>query len=249
IRNAAHDSVCACSRDEVVDAVLHRYGEATDIGEGLVERAVAGLASRAGGDGGGGGAGAGGAGAVVVNPVARTRGGLVELRLPGAEAPAGTQLVRRHGGDVGLVEGPAALVTPAAEEGDWSAGHEAFRLETADGRELVANERVDGGQLVTPAVRAALAAVDEPGPVRLRVRRREAVTVLARVEDVPGFGWARWTPDAGAAGAGGAAGADRTAPVTVDGLRLTNGLVAVEVDPEDGTFSLDGHAGLGRLVD
>src|SRR5690606_28329015 len=79
IRNAAHDSVCACSIDEVVDAVLHRCGEATDIGEGLVERAVAGLASLAGGDGGGGGAGAGGAGAVVVNPVARTRGGLVEL--------------------------------------------------------------------------------------------------------------------------------------------------------------------------
>ena len=29
IRNSAHDSICACSVDEVCDAVLHRYAEAT----------------------------------------------------------------------------------------------------------------------------------------------------------------------------------------------------------------------------
>src|SRR6476660_9805262 len=39
IRNGAHDSVCACSVDEVCDAVLHRYAEARQIGEGLAERA------------------------------------------------------------------------------------------------------------------------------------------------------------------------------------------------------------------
>ena len=38
IRNAAHDSICACSVDDVVDAVLHRYAEARHIGEGLTER-------------------------------------------------------------------------------------------------------------------------------------------------------------------------------------------------------------------
>ena len=39
IRNAAHDSVCACSVDEVCDAVLHRYAEARQIAEGLTDRA------------------------------------------------------------------------------------------------------------------------------------------------------------------------------------------------------------------
>ena len=38
-------------------------------------------------------------------------------------------------------------------------------------------------------------------------------------------------------------------PVTVDELHLANGRVSVDVDPADGTFSIDGHAGLGRLVD
>ena len=37
--------------------------------------------------------------------------------------------------------------------------------------------------------------------------------------------------------------------MTVDGTTLTNGLVTVDVDPADGTFSLDGLAGLGQLVD
>jgi mannosylglycerate hydrolase len=228
IHNAAHDSVCACSIDEVCDAVLHRYAEATDIGQGLAERAVAGLAGRAGAHG-----------VVVVNPSARTRGGLVEVRVPGADAPAGTQLVRRHGGDVVLVEGPAALVTPAAEQVDWSRSVEAFSVETAEGRVLVGNERRRRSQLVTPDVRAALAAVDEPGTVRLRVRRPPETTVLAHVADVPGFGWTVWQP-------GPASGPE---PVTVDGTAIANGLVRVDVDPTDGTFALDGHRGLGRLVD
>ena len=42
VRNSAHDSICACSADEVVDAVLHRYAEARQIGDGLTEQALAG---------------------------------------------------------------------------------------------------------------------------------------------------------------------------------------------------------------
>ena len=37
--------------------------------------------------------------------------------------------------------------------------------------------------------------------------------------------------------------------VTADEHRLENGIVTVEVDPTDGTFSVDGHRGLGQLVD
>ena len=40
VRNAAHDSVCACSVDDVVDAVLDRYAEARQIGEGLADQAL-----------------------------------------------------------------------------------------------------------------------------------------------------------------------------------------------------------------
>ena len=36
IRNSAHDSICACSVDAVCDAVLHRFGEATEIADGLI---------------------------------------------------------------------------------------------------------------------------------------------------------------------------------------------------------------------
>jgi alpha-mannosidase len=35
VRNSAHDSICACSVDDVVDAVLHRYAEARTIATGL----------------------------------------------------------------------------------------------------------------------------------------------------------------------------------------------------------------------
>ena len=81
VRNSAHDSVCACSIDEVCGAVLHRYAEVADIGAGLAERAAAALAARVDHPG-----------PVVVNPTARPRGGVVKLALPGTEAPPGTRL-------------------------------------------------------------------------------------------------------------------------------------------------------------
>ena len=46
IRNAAHDSVCACSVDEVCDAVLHRYASAAGLGGGLTERALRAVAAQ-----------------------------------------------------------------------------------------------------------------------------------------------------------------------------------------------------------
>ena len=71
IRNAAHDSICACSVDEVVDAVLHRYAEARHIGEGLTDQALHDP-----------GRSMAEPGPVVVNPSAHDRGGLVEVVVP-----------------------------------------------------------------------------------------------------------------------------------------------------------------------
>ena len=75
VRNCAHDSICACSVDPVVDAVIHRYDEAIDVADGLAGRALKSI-----------GAAAGGSGAVVVNPVARRRTGVVDLLLDGVAA-------------------------------------------------------------------------------------------------------------------------------------------------------------------
>ncbi len=68
IRNAAHDSICACSHDDVCLAVLHRYAEAGQIADGLISRALRAVARHSPV-----------AGPVIVNPSARTRGGVVEI--------------------------------------------------------------------------------------------------------------------------------------------------------------------------
>jgi alpha-mannosidase len=55
---------------------------------------------------------------------------------------------------------------------------------------------------------------------------------------VPGYGWAAFRPARLGAGA-----------VRGDRSWLENSLVRVDVDPADGTFAINGVAGLGRLVD
>src|SRR5213592_855633 len=47
LQNAAHDSICGCSADEVSAQVLVRYGEAEQIGNALAQRAVERIAANA----------------------------------------------------------------------------------------------------------------------------------------------------------------------------------------------------------
>lgn len=66
--------------------------------------------------------------------------------------------------------------------------------------------------------------------------------VLARPSPVQGFGWSAFEV------------APLAHPVTLGDhgggrLTLSNGLVTVDVDPAEGTFSVDGRGGYGRLVD
>jgi mannosylglycerate hydrolase len=117
----------------------------------------------------------------------------------------------------------------------------AFTVHAVDGTELLRVIREPAGTLVTPPIRQQLAELrdDRAGElVSVRVTTPPAVTVLAHVDEVPGYGWAAW--------AGTSSG---TEPATADALRLDNGVLSVEVDPTDGTFTIDGHGGLGRLVD
>ncbi|MGH9046196.1 MAG: alpha-mannosidase, partial [Acidimicrobiales bacterium] len=72
VRNAAHDSICACSVDSVVDSVLERFAESHRVADGLAQRALDALAESMAKPG-----------PVVVNPSARVRSGIVELLVSG----------------------------------------------------------------------------------------------------------------------------------------------------------------------
>jgi hypothetical protein len=77
--------------------------------------------------------------------------------------------------------------------------------------------------------------------VRVTVDQPAMRRILSRQESVPGFGWATFAP------------AHLVHPVTADDSNLvatlSNGLMTVVVNPDDGTFSLNGVPGYGRLVD
>ncbi len=93
VRNSAHDSVCACSVDEVVDAVLHRYAEA---------RAIAVRAGRPGGEGVhafAGGAWPHGTQPLATVPLGGRRAGRPGRRPGTGERPGAFRTVRAAGVD------------------------------------------------------------------------------------------------------------------------------------------------------
>jgi 2-O-(6-phospho-alpha-D-mannosyl)-D-glycerate hydrolase len=236
IRNSAHDSVCACSHDDVVAAVLHRYAEARHIADGLTTRALRTL-----------GRSLQATGAVIVNPSARDRGGVVELDLPGPVSAAGLQLLDEVPAEALLHDIVAADAVLVVEREIFLHPHLTdLELELDGDRARVllrtGDRLLDAPPANTTEVLAALgrhAAEHPDGRVQIERHSLPRRTMLARVDAVPGFGWAPWDPSA----------AEAAPDVSGDGLTLANGLIAVAVDPSDGTFSIDGHAGLGRLVD
>jgi len=234
IRNSAHDSSCACSADEVVDAVLHRYADARQVGEGLARKALRGLAYSLAE-----------AGAYVVNPSARARGGVVQLLVPEIGPIDGTQVVfaRQASTEVfDLTGGELNMVLGRIRNDEIAAGCDVVAVEAEDtdgGYEVVLTTGVRRRSSADAALSDlyAQAGARRTSPVRLRVEREPFQVVLARVNEVPGYGWLRWEPE------------PLQSPVSVDGLVMDNGVVRVEVSPTDGTFSVNGLAGLDRLVD
>ena len=236
IRNSAHDSICACSHDDVVAAVLHRFAEARHIGEGVVERTLDRF-----------GESLAVVGAVVVNPSARTRGGVVELDLPGSGAAEGLQLLTETPAEEVLHEIVAAdavmvvereiFLHPALVELDLRREGDRADVVLREGERLMDAPPENTASVLADLAEHAraqptgLVRVERHGPPRRRV--------LARVDSVPGYGWQHWDPTR----SGG------STAVTVDGLTLANGLITVVVDDEDGTFSVEGHGGLGHIVD
>ncbi len=77
--------------------------------------------------------------------------------------------------------------------------------------------------------------------IRLGLNQPPIRRIAARVAEVPGYGWQPFEPVA------------LTHPVVAsasgESVSLSNGLVSVEVDKMLGSFSLNGRAGYGQLVD
>lgn len=137
-------------------------------------------------------------GPVVVNLASRSRGGLVEYTRLG---PPQQSTARLSGADLSqFLQRREAHVTIAVD-----------------------------GVTVTEEVRRELfarAGAERGASFSVEIERRAPETVLARVDAVPGYGWAAVAPTA-----------DALEPAVVD------------VDPDDGTVTVDGVAGLDRLVD
>jgi alpha-mannosidase len=164
LQNAAHDSICGCSADEVSAQVLVRYAEAEQIGRELARRAVDRIGSSAPRGT-----------VVVVNPSPRTRTDLVELDLVvppewpavGLETPDGevlsTQELQRQ--EPMLWEGPLAGIEGVRRR---IHGREVF------GR-VLNGFRLDGSSVT-------LEVGDEPEPEWLDVEQLVHEIELATVE-------------------------------------------------------------------
>jgi len=238
IRNSAHDSICACSSDEVTRAVLHRYDVAATIADVVIDEAtaLAGVATET-------------KGPVVLNASAHNRQAAIELTVSGDTAPEGTQALRGHpqgaetrtatGADLGRILGE---LTEAGWLGDAGRVTEAAVTAGEGGVEL--SLLYDPTRRPVPTAASvlaeawALAGAHRDRPLTVRVERPPTTTVLGLSREVPGFGWAAWKPAP-----------LPFQPVRADKASLDNGLVRLAVDPRSGTFSIGDLTGLDRLVD
>jgi mannosylglycerate hydrolase len=242
VRNSAHDSICACSHDEVDAAVLHRYAEATRIAEGVTERALAELASSLAEPS-----------HVAVNASARPRSGVVELILGGEGAIEGAQILDERAGlaaDLVLttteVRGILSQIGGQDQIGDGAYLDGVDVEEDDTGVDIAVRFRPQRRKdLPVAEIKSDLLArfaLRPDAQVRVKLDQASSRRVLARVEDIPGFGWKAWQPGALLDPVG--------VTETAEGeLVLANSLVTVTLSPADGSFSVNGLRGFNRLVD
>jgi len=252
IENSAHDSICGCSIDPVVDQVLVRFAEAEQIGSTLARRAAVAVAS-----------GVPRGSVAVLNPSPTARDGLVEAELLVPEDWASVALELPDGTRVASQElaRKASSLFEAQLRGDEV--DDLFRR--FHGREVFDHAwngyRIDGRTIVfevdtdpdpiwldvdglrTEVTQAMRAAGDETWTVRIVARPRRT---LAASVPVPALGWTAIRAVAGRT--------EDAAAVRVgsDGRGLSNGLVSIGV-ADDGTLHLEADGvtahGIGRVVD
>ncbi len=254
IRNSAHDSVCACSVDDVVDAVLVRYGEGRHIAEGLTKRALSWAAMSMAQ-----------AGSYVINPTAQPRQGIVEMLVAQDGDFKHVQVVSEAGpafGDLELGGAELAVVLGNVRSQEVFNGVFLNALEVTDCDDgIVLDLHLDSvlrtNFLVETVKRDLFARIGNRPDMRVHVRSHQNLRrrVVSQTPTVEGYGWAPMVPspvrhpvtvhNAGInpdIGSGSDEG-------QVGGAVIDNGLVRVEVDGSDGTFSVNGLAGFDRLVD
>jgi alpha-mannosidase len=253
IENSAHDSICGCSIDPVVDQVLVRFGEAEQIATSLARRAAAAVAADV----------PRGA-ATVLNPSPRARTGLVEVELPVPDEWESAAIELPDGSRVGAQElgRKEAMLLDTDVQGRQV--DELFRR--FHGREIFDHAwngfRIDGRSITfevdsepdpvwldvdglrAEVTAAMLAAPDDTWRVRIVARARRT---LAASVPVGALGWTAVRAVEGSAPVEGAV------TLSGDGRTMTNGVLAVRVD-DDGTLRLETphgvtSTGIGRIVD
>lgn len=262
IRNAAHDSICACSHDEVVDAVLHRYAEATRTAQAIAQSAMLSASSQTQTSG-----------ILLLNPSARQRVELIEIELPASA------LAEEFSAEQGFESSDQTWFQVLSER----AAQEELHVSTAaDAPLIVARELIfehpETAQVLLieqPASHLAGSASDavlevhllnaevgtealnalspldalsqlgqrcerDPGlHISTVLHHREASSrVLTMSGQVPGFGWSIWQPHA-----------PSFKVQSLGSCGMTNSLISVEVDTTNGTFAINGNPGYGHIVD
>ncbi len=239
VRNSAHDSICACSVDDVVDAVMHRYAEAKTIASGLAARAVTSFAQSLEA-----------AGTYVLNPTQRTRSGLVELVVSAVEpASSDVQVVSERNGLPGSMVLDAETVRtvlgmiqgPKIENDAWIHGitveedEEGISITVTVGPDERPNVEITQ---VKRDIFTRMGARPD-ATIRIAMEQPPIRRIVARVAEVESYGWRSFEPVA----------LSHPVATSTDPVTLDNGLVSVAINADDGTFSLNGLPGYGKLVD
>ncbi len=241
VRNSAHDSICACSVDDVVDAVLHRYAEVRAIAAGLADRTVKEFARSLAEPG-----------STVLNPSPRARSGVVELVVPAdGPAPANVQVLSERTGMPGSMVLDANTVRtvlgmmqgPKISDDAWI--HDVRIEDTEEGFDITiavgTEEKLDVPIAEAKQDVYARLGARPDAVVRVGMDQPSTRKIVARTGEVAGYGWSAFEP------------AEIEHPAEASDAQgsivLTNGLVRVEMDASNGTFALNGVTGYGRLVD
>ena len=259
ILNSAHDSSCACSADDVVDAVMVRYREALHIGEGLTREALDSLANRVSAPSGS---------IIVANATATESDGVVICLIAGdtpmhlqsidGEQSCPTQQLHVLGGEVFSTTVTSAQVPNSLEmvRGPEFAGTLIERFEI----EILDDDSVDVRAFAASAMGKGVDLEDLRDQVfalsrthktfHLRVLRAPAQVVAFNAVDIPGYGWSAFEAVEG------------EGPSTVLGgsdISIHNEHISLLIDPSDATYSITTVApageesivvsGLGRIVE
>ena len=253
VLNSAHDSSCACSNDDVVEAVRVRYQEARHVGDALAGAALTAFAKEID---------APARSAVIVNASAVDRAGVIEMTIPssgpahvvalddGTAWPTQVVATRAAQGLSTVVTGQKIRWVLEMMRGPEFAGARIGRVEQRrrdDGVVEVALHETAPGE--TPidleSTREALLGLGDAGEtIAVRQLRAPLQDIVFAVGAMPSFGWRTF---------GIAEGAGPPTGVSAGGTVLANEHVRVEVDPSDGSLTIDADgvhvSGANRLVD